>query len=152
MNLSESPLQQSCKINSKDANPFVAGSANYWLLETPIEPEFREHPAVILNAVFERNHGYEILVINLDATESTGAYYAIGGISMKHGDGSETIWGKAVVRDVLDVFGVPSLKKLAGLDCIMCLWHGRSLAIKNPKNNRMHFPEKVSEQSVEVKK
>jgi len=117
-------------------NPFPPNSTLHWLLEMPKEDEFKEYPAVITNAGIEMHHtAIPIYVVNINASESLGAHYAIGGIPQKH--------AAHIIQDALKTFGVANMQQLAGIKCLVCLWHGRSVAIRNPTTKQLHFPEKL---------
>ena len=114
-------------------NPYPIGSTLHWSLEKPIESELKYFPAVIENAGIEMHHtNVPIYVMSVDASESSGAHWAIGGIPEKHAE--------RVIQDAKDCFGVNDLNELAGMRCLLGIWHGRSVAVKNPKTGQMHFP------------
>lgn len=114
----------------------IRGDNSYIDVPCSAEAGFKEYPAVIVSAGYREHHtGCSVYVIDVDARESIGAHYTVGGIPEAN--------AQLVEKDALKVFGVSFLSELAGRQCSLCLWHGRAVAVRNALTRDLHFPEKL---------
>jgi len=125
-------------------NPFSTGSVTHWLLEMPVEYEFKEYDAILKSVRFEKST-INTTAYYLDVQEG-GVSWAVGGVSVKDSSGDQCKWANDFLDDVCRVFDVQSVSEIRNVPVKLCLWHLRSVAVRNPVNGRLHFPEEISEQ------
>lgn len=121
------------------------GSTLYWLLQEPKEQEFQEFPAKLLAWVERKIEGLPSFHLEIDATGAIGSFWAIGGIALRTREGVELPWKAPLEQGALETFGVKRLADLKGLPCLICLWHCRSVAVRNPVTRALFWPERISE-------
>jgi hypothetical protein len=130
-------------------NPFPIGSTIYWLLESPLEREFREHPAEIEKWKEECIGGFPSFSMDIWLSpcrrDGLGSLWAVGGIALKTREGVDLPWKSALEKAALDVFGLRALSDFCWTACLLCLWHGRSVAVRNPANRLLFWPEQISQ-------